>query len=300
MAALGRIAVVVGALALMTASFVGGWVAHRPPRALDTTTTEDRNRDGRPDRWVERDSLGRVAKVRDDVNRDGFAERVEIYVDGKLNRVDQDSNGDLRYDTTDQLGSDGRVLFTYTDRNWNTLPERWVQLNTHAQVTAEWIDANEDTAPERYRSFDGAGRLLEEGSDDNADGLFEVNRSYNPHWPAGSHPLRVEHDDDGDGVFERRESYTREGVLRSINADTDHDGTRDHITLVRPDGSVRKEGFDRDGDGFFEEWRYPLENRSFRAAYDEDEDYDLDRWDPPGPPPGWCEARCAVRARCDP
>ena len=40
---------VVGALALMTASFLGGWVAHRPPRALDTTTAEDRDRDGLAD-----------------------------------------------------------------------------------------------------------------------------------------------------------------------------------------------------------------------------------------------------------
>lgn len=285
-----------GAVVLAGGGFAGGWIARRPPKTIERTTTEDRNRDGKPDRWVERDEQGRVAKVREDRNFDGYAERVEIYVDGRLNRVDYDSNNDRSFDATDQLNGDGRVLFNYTDRNWNTLPERWVQLNARGRVTAEWIDANEDTVPERFRSFDGEGRLLEEGVDANGDGLYEVNRSFNVRWPEGAPPLRIEHDDDADGVFERRETYTREGVLRSINEDTDHDGTRDHLTLVLPGGAVRKEGFDRDGDGFFEEWRYPLGDHSFRAAYDEDEDYDLDRWDPPGPPPAWCAARCVVRA----
>lgn len=70
--------------------------------------TEDRNHDGRPDHWVERDERGRPAKVRDDRDFDGFPERTEIYVDGRLNRVDYDSDRDRLYDSTDQLGSDGR------------------------------------------------------------------------------------------------------------------------------------------------------------------------------------------------
>ena len=58
--------------------------------------------------------------------------------------------------------------------------------------------------------------------------------------------------------------------------------------------SVRKEGYDRDGDGFFESWRFPVAGAPARAGYDEDEDYDIDRWDAPGAPEGWCAERCRV------
>lgn len=118
-----------------------------------------------------------------------------------------------------------------TDRNWNTVPERWVQLNARGQISSEWVDANEDSAPERSRSFDAAGRLTEEGIDADGDGLFEVTRTFNTRWPPGSGPLRIERDEDRDGVNERRESYTVTGALRSANDDTDGDGVRDHISL---------------------------------------------------------------------
>lgn len=285
------------------AGFAGGWrfasrrVAPKP--AVAREASEDRNHDRRPDRWVERDDRGRIARVRDDRDFDGFAERTEIYVDGRLNRVDYDSDNDRRYDSTDQLGTDGRVIFVMSDRNWNTVPERWVQLNARGQVSSEWVDANEDSAPERYRSFDTAGRLTEEGVDGDGDGLYEVTRTFNTRWAPGSSPLRVERDDDRDGVFERRESYTSEGVLRSTNDDSDGDGVRDHLTLYLPDGTVHKEGFDRDGDGYFESWRFPMRGAPARAGYDDDEDYDIDRWDAPGAPERWCAARCVVGPRRD-
>ncbi len=295
------IGLIVGALCA-GAGFAGGWrVATKRAQsarpAVQRETSEDRNRDRRPDRWVERDDRGRTSRVREDRDFDGFPERTEIYVEGRLNRVDYDSNGDRRYDSTDQLGSDGRVLFVMTDRNWNTVPERWVQLNARGQVSSEWVDENEDSAPERYRSFDAAGRLTEEGVDGDGDGLYEVTRTFNTRWPPGSPPLRVERDDDRDGVYERRESYSVSGVLRSSNDDSDGDGVRDHITLYLADGSLKKEGFDRDGDGYFESWRFPVPGAPSRAGYDDDEDYDIDRWDPPGAPERWCASRCFVGPR---
>jgi len=281
-------------LAVGALGFVGGWLA-RERRVVPAVavTTEDRNRDGRVDRWVERDARGRLANVRDDRDHDGVPDRTEIYVDGRLNRIDYDSDGDGRYDSTDQVNPEGVVVMIMTDRNWNTLPERWVQLNARRQVASEWIDANEDSTPERYRSFDAAGRLTEEGVDDDGDGLYELNRTFNTRWPPTAGPLRVERDDDRDGIFERRETYTQGGRLRTVNDDSDGDSVRDRIAVYRPDGSVRKQGHDRDGDGFFELWRFPQAGAPARVGYDDDEDYDIDRWEAPGPPDGWCAARCS-------
>lgn len=268
--------------------------AGAPTASTVPGTPEDRNHDGRPDRWVERDALHRPLRISLDEDRDGRPDRVEIYVAGRLNRTDYDSDGDRRLDATDQYGADGTVNMTLWDRDWNTVPERWVQKNRRGQVTGEWIDANQDTVPERFRAFDPSGRVTEEGVDRDGDGLFEVNSVYNTRWSPTDHAVRVERDDDRDSIYERRETFTRDGVLRSVNEDTDRDGNRDHLVLFWPDGRVRKEGFDRDGNGWFEEWRYPVDRGEARVSHDDDEDYDVDRWDPPGPPPGWCAARCAT------
>lgn len=287
--------------ALLLAAFTGaaGFAAgarirRQPVPQGERVTAEDRDHDGRPDRWVERDAANRIAKVREDRNHDGFPERTEIYVDGRLNRIDYDSDGDGRYDSTDQVGVDGAVLMTMTDRNWNSIPERWVQYNARHQVASEWIDADEDSTPERYRSFDSAGRLTEEGVDDDGDGLYEENRTFNTRWAPTAHALRVERDEDRDGVFERRESYTAEGLLRTVNDDSDGDSVRDRISLYRADGTVLKEGHDRNGDGFFEEWRFMSPGAPAQVGHDDDEDYDIDRWEAPGAPAGWCAARCVV------
>lgn len=158
------------------------------------------------------------------------------------------------------------------------------------------MDANQDTVAERYRAFDAQHRVTEEGTDANGDGLYEVNRIYNQRWPAGSPPVRIEYDDDRDGVFERRETYTVDGRRKAVQLDTDGDGTRDRMTLFDAAGHVLKEGSDSDGDGYFERWRYPQAGGGVRVSHDDDGDQDADRWDPPGPPPGWCALRCVTRA----
>jgi hypothetical protein len=283
------------ALAMVSALALGGvlgWKFHRPPPSR--VQEEDRNHDGRTDRWVERDpDTGQLVKVSEDRNGDGHIDRIEVWAVGRIQRVDTDTDGDGRLDSTDQLGARGQVLFTLTDRDWNSIPERWIQRNARGELAGEWIDPNQDTAPDRFRAFDGAGRITEEGIDADADGLFELNRVFNTRWPEGSHPLRIERDEDRDGVYERRESYDRQGHLLAVNEDTDGDGVRDHFSLFRAEGALLKEGFDRDGNGFFEEWRFPVPGGA-RVGHDTNDDYDLDTWEPPGPPEGWCQARCGV------
>ncbi|MBI5514387.1 MAG: hypothetical protein HY909_11500 [Deltaproteobacteria bacterium] len=282
-----------GPLLLLAAALLGGvlgWRLHKPPPPR--VVEEDRNRDGRADRWVERDPDTRaLTRVTEDLDFNGRVDRIEVWAAGRIQRVDTDSDRDGTLDTTNTLGAQGQVLFTLTDRDWNSIPERWIQRNSHGELSGEWIDPNQDTAPDRFRSFDRAGRCTDEATDADADGLFELNRVYNTRWPEGSHPVRIERDEDHDGLYERRESYDREGRLLAVNEDTDGDGVRDHFTLFRGAREVAKEGFDRDGNGFFEEWRFPVPG-GVRVGRDLNDDYDLDAWDRPGPPEGWCQARC--------
>jgi hypothetical protein len=136
--------------------------------------------------------------------------------------------------------------------------------------------------------------MTEEGIDEDGDGLYEEQRFYNPRWPNPRQPMQVERDDDRDGQFEQHQEFRPDGTLERVQIDDDGDGRRDTIRYHDASGlRVVKEGRDRDGDGNYEEWRFP-EGSAQRVGFDDDDDRDIDRWQPPGPPVGWCAARCRV------
>jgi hypothetical protein len=231
----------------------------------------DRNGDGRPDR------------------REHFAGGLRVY------RVDLDEDFDGKFDRYDTMTAQGYAILSHYDRDWNDSPERWVQRGGAGTIISEWTDQDENGAPERYREFDRNGRVTEEGVDQDGDGLYEVERFYNPQWPNPTQPETIERDDDRDGQFERREVFDSAGRLAIVLLDTNGDGNRDVMRFMLADGTVRKEGRDRDGNGDFEEWRYPQVGSGVRVGYDDDNDRDIDRWDSPGAPAGWCAARCRVQ-----
>lgn len=294
-------------LLALSGGLLGGWLARgRWGRALVAAPTameqgprsiaiaEDSNRDGHPDRWIVRDARGRLVTITTDRNADGRGDRVEHFgSDGRPNRTDYDDDFDGHYERYDSVSAEGRVLYSYDDRDWDDIPERWVQRGARGEVVTEWIDSNEDGVPERYRGLDARGRVYEEAEDADGDGLYEVQRTFNPEWPA-TQPQFIDRDDDRDGRFERREAFYRDGRTRFVLLDSDGDGERDTQRFYTASGTVLKEGRDLDRDGIYEQWRFPQPGGGSRVGYDTDGDHDIDRWDPPGAPEGWCVARCAT------
>ncbi len=299
----GGLALFAASVVFSGAGFGAGWYGHARTRRVVTAApvvspspvvAEDTNRDGHPDRWVRHDGGGRVLNVSLDTNHDGRPDRVEHYgVGNRVDRIDFDENFDGQYDRFDSITTSGHSILTHYDANWNDLPERWVQRGSGGEVVSEWTDANEDLAPEHYREFSPLGRLTEEGIDADGDGLYEEQRFYNVAW-GDRQPAIVEHDRNADGLFESRQEYDRAGHVTRVMLDSDNDGERDQLQYLTLDGRVYKEGHDRNGDGLFEEWRFPVTSGGVRVGHDDDTDHDIDRWDPPGPPPGWCAARCVT------
>ncbi len=291
------------ALATLAMGFgLGTWRERRrapqTPQCGPILSTEDSNHDGRIDRWLsrDRDRAHTLLSVESDRNNDGKPDKREHFAGGlRVYRVDLDEDFDGRYDRYDTMTAQGYAILTHYDRDWDDAPERWVQRGGTGTIISEWTDQDENAAPERYREFDRAGHLTEEGIDQDGDGLYELERFYNPRWPNPSQPDTVERDDDRDGQFERREIFDSTGRLLIVMLDTDGDGNRDVSRYLRADGAVYKEGHDRDSNGDFEEWRFPQPGSGVRVAYDDDNDRDVDRWEPPGAPAGWCAARCRVQ-----
>lgn len=270
--------------------------APAPPRG-PAVRPEDTNRDGRPDKWTTVDERGVALSIATDRNNDGRPDKNELLVAGlRAYRVDFDEDFDGRYDRYDSMTREGYAILSHYDRDWDDAPERWVQRGGNGSVVSEWTDADENGAPERYREFDRQGRVTEEGIDADGDGLYEQQRFFNTHWPDPTRPMQVEHDDDRDGQFERHEEFRPDGTIERTQRDSNGDGRRDVIQYFDRQGLVvRKEGHDTDGDGNYELWRFP-ERNGVRLGYDDDDDRDIDHWDPPGAPAGWCAARCRVAA----
>jgi hypothetical protein len=231
--------VLAGAAGASGAWWLRGRRAAAPPAPAAATgvTAEDRDRDGRPDRWVERDARGAITLVREDQNRDGRPDRMSVYVSGRPNRVDYDSDLDGRFDAH-RRGRRRRAgaLHPLRPPTGTPSPSGGCSSTRGGGRPGSGSTPTRTRSPERYRAFDAAGRVTEEGVDANGDGLYEVNRIFNQRWPAGSPPVRIERDDDRDGIFERRETYTRAGVLKAVQR---RQRRRRH---PRPDDPLRRGG----------------------------------------------------------
>jgi hypothetical protein len=178
------------------------------PGAAAADEAEDRDGDGRADRWVY-ESDGRKRELLDE-DRDGRPERTTWYEpDGKtIARVDEDTDGDGEVDS------------------WST----W-QGGSLARRRA---DTDHDGEPDTWTTYDAKGKMARHEQDANGDGV----RDTVDYYTAGRIARRTE-DADGDGRPERITHFDEKGRPSILEEDTDGDGlvdTRSHYSggkLVR-------------------------------------------------------------------
>jgi hypothetical protein len=256
---------------------------------------EDRDRDGRPDRWVERDAAGRLSRVRDDRDRDGFPERTEIYVDGRLNRIG------LRLRPRQALrqhrpgGADGRGGDDHDRPQLEHLPERWVQFNARAPDRVGVARRGRGLDARALPLVRRAGGSPRRASTPTATGST---RSTAPTTPAGPRARRrcaSSATTTATASTSGARPTPSEGRLRTVNDDSDGDGVRDRITVFdRADGESWpvKEGrtatataSSRSGAS-----RSPAGPRASATTTTRTTTSTAGRR--PAPPAGWCAARC--------
>lgn len=178
------------------------------PGAAAADAVEDRDRDGRADRWVY-ESDGRRRELLDE-DGDGRPERTVYYeADGKtIARVDEDTDGDGEIDS------------------WSTYQG--------GKLARRRADTNGDGEPDTWTTYDAAGNIVRHEQDADHDGVRETVDYY-----AAGRLVRRTEDADGDGRPERITHYDDEGRPASLEEDTDGDGlvdTRSHYAggkLVR-------------------------------------------------------------------
>lgn len=168
---------------------------------------EDRNGDGRPDRWVYR-ADGRMRELLDE-DGDGRPERTVLYEadSDRIARIDEDTTGDGQIDSWTSY-EDGTIARRRADTDGDGEPDTWTlyeggQIRRHEQDTSgrgvrDRIDHYED------------GRLARRTEDADGDGRPERVT----HFDAKGKPASLEEDTDGDGLIDVRSYYSRGKLVR--------------------------------------------------------------------------------------
>jgi hypothetical protein len=172
------------------------------PGAAPADQVEDRNGDGRPDKWVyvsggrkrvllDDDHDGRpektiyyepgsdqVSRIDEDTNGDGEVDSWTTYRNGKMAQRRADTNGDGEPDTWTYY-QDGQVVRVEMDTNGDGLRDR-TDYYEKGKLVRRAEDANGDGHPERITHFGSDGKIVELDEDKNSDGTIDV-RSYYSH-----------------------------------------------------------------------------------------------------------------------
>lgn len=169
---------------------------------------EDRDGDGRADRWVY-ESDGRRRELLDD-DHDGRPERTTWYEpDGKtIARRDEDTDGDGEIDSWSTYQG-GDLARRRTDGDHDGEPDTWTTYDAKGKIARHEQDANGDGVRDTVDYF-SAGRIVRRTEDADGDGRPEKIT----HFDEKGRPSSLEEDTDGDGLVDTRSHYADGKLVR--------------------------------------------------------------------------------------
>jgi hypothetical protein len=171
-----------------------------PPVQGLADKVEDRNGDGRPDFWAYREGDRLVREVSDD-SGDGKVDRVVHYDEvGRIARVEEDANHDGRPDAWGEYVA-GELVRRRTDTNGDGEPDAWA-FHRGGQILRQERDTDADGFRDRLDVYENGG-LAREEEDRNADGRPDRITWYD----AAGQPTKRDEDSDGDGAVDVRSHY---------------------------------------------------------------------------------------------
>jgi len=172
-----------------------------------TIKTEDRDHDGRPDRWIQT-SNGRKRELLDD-DHDGRPEKTVYYEPGsdKIARVEEDTNGDGQPDAW-TLYKDGKIVVRRADTNGDGEIDSWT-FYRDGRVVRQEQDTDGDGVRDRVDYYEN-GKLVRRAEDRDGDGHPERITLFD----AKGNPTEVDEDKNGDGKIDVRSYYTGGKLVR--------------------------------------------------------------------------------------
>jgi len=174
--------------------------------ADEAAKTEDRNRDGRPDRWVYTEADGGRRELLDE-NADGRADLVRRFdAENRLLSTEEDLDFDGRYEVTTQY-RDGERTRRFEDTDADGRPDRWTFF-ANGEVRSIEEDRDGDGFRDLISSYTN-GELEEQQEDRNGDGQPDRLERFR-----GGETTEVHEDLDGDGSLDVASYYEAGKLVR--------------------------------------------------------------------------------------
>jgi hypothetical protein len=177
------------------------------PGAAAADEVDDRDGDGRIDRWLY-DAGGRRRELLDE-DRDGRPERTVVYeADGEhIARTDEDTDGDGEIDSW-TVYQNGELSRRRSDTDGDGEADTWT-FYQGGQVVRQEEDGNGDGIREKVSYYE-KGKLVRLTEDADGDGRAERTTLFDDK----GRPTALEEDKDGDGKVDVRSHYSAGKLVR--------------------------------------------------------------------------------------
>ncbi|MCM2285902.1 MAG: hypothetical protein NDI81_14045 [Desulfobacula sp.] len=206
----------------------------------DKRVEKDLDNDGRPDQVLTYNDAGVILKVESDKDQDGFFESLQHYQEGKLVRIERDTDNDQKTDCIDYIENEKRTRQEKFDARGNLIQ---VSLFDGAeQITLMKKDTTGDRKFDTLYHFK-AGVLSSSTKDTDANEKPNVFCAYKNQMPTEQ---RV--DDNEDGIMDKVLVFNTAGELEKLYKDP-YAKERYRITVSFEKGEIISQERDRNEDG---------------------------------------------------
>jgi len=174
----------------------------------DKRVEKDLDKDSRVDQVAIYNDAGVILKVESDKDQDGFFESLQTYQEGKIVRIERDTDNDRKTDSIDHLENEKRTSQERLDSKGN--PVQVCFFDETDQITLMKKDTTGDGKFDTIYHFN-AGILLDSARDTNGNEKSNVFCTYKNQLP-----VEQEIDDNEDGVMDRVLLFNAEGELEKM------------------------------------------------------------------------------------
>jgi hypothetical protein len=159
--------------------------------------------------------------------------KIKAYYDqwGRLERLEEDSNGDGRRDRVSHHAGKKDPGLIEIDTDFDGRFDRWEQYDDTGHLVRVGASRS-GGGPDIWEVLDAQGQILRRDYDDDHDGKIDRSEILE-----AGRVVRTEVDADRDGRVDRWQRWDR-GHLTREELDTDADGRPDHVVLYGSDGKV--------------------------------------------------------------
>jgi antitoxin component YwqK of YwqJK toxin-antitoxin module len=210
------------------------------PALAEKRVENDLNKDGIIDQVVIYDGAGTILRVKMDENQDGFFEKRQIYENGALVRIEQDTNNNRNWDCIDHFENEKRSRQERFDPEGNLTQISF--FDGKQQITRIKRDTTGDRRFDTIFHFEN-GSLVTSTKDMTANGIVNAWTTY-----INELPVKQKIDDNENGIMDRLLFFDEKGQLEKML--TDPIGNDRYKTVVHfKNGEIHTRYQDMNEDG---------------------------------------------------